>query len=130
MGRDDRWTLSAGGNYDQEANAAFNPDNGTLKSAQWYGLTGNLFYDLDPKVRLGLRAEWLRDNDGTRTAIFGSPGYRASFYDLTLGATIRARSRLRVRPELRFDWSPQARAFDAQTKNSQVTPAFDVLWEF
>jgi hypothetical protein len=35
-----------------------------------------------------------------------------------------------VRPEVRLDWTPDARPFNDQADKSQLTAAFDVVWEF
>lgn len=123
------WTYSFGGNLAYEANAAANADGG-LDSAEWYGVSNFLFYNVDKTTTLGLRAEWFRDDDGARTAIHGRPGFAASFYELTSGVAYRPYQNLRVRPELRFDYCPDARPYNDQNDRFQLTAAFDVLYEF
>jgi Putative beta-barrel porin-2, OmpL-like. bbp2 len=129
LGSDEKWLLSTGGNVGHEANAASNA-TGRLKDAEWYACSAHLFYTVDPRLRLGLRAEWFRDDDGARTAVLKRPGFAASFYDVTFGVTYSLRKKLRVRPEIRLDWTPDARPFNDQTDKSQVTAAFDVVWKF
>jgi hypothetical protein len=124
------WVVAAGGNYAHESNAATNPDTGQRQNADWYGTTVNLFYQIHPKLRLGGRFEWFRDADGTRTAILGRPGFRANFFDATLGATWTPWRPVIIRPELRVDWSPDARPYNDQTKKVQFVPAFDVIVRF
>lgn len=130
IGKRDRWTFVFGGHYGQDAKAAVDPVSGNLTDARWYGLSTDLFYDAASNLRYGFRAEWFRDNGGTRTGFFGRPGYTASLYDVTFGITYKPVSNVRLRPELRFDWSPNARPFNNQTASSQFTPAVDMIWEF
>jgi hypothetical protein len=81
-------------------------------------------------LRLGLRAEWFRDEQGTRTSQLGRPGFAASFFDLTLGATYKPFRSASIRPELRVDWSPDARPYNDQTGRFQFVPAIDVIVRF
>jgi hypothetical protein len=106
------------------------PVTGVPGDAEWYAYSAHLFYTVDPRLRLGFRAEWFRDDDGARTALLKRPGFAASFYDLTLGVTYSLRESLRVRPEVRLDWTPDARPFNDQADKSQLTAAFDVVWKF
>jgi hypothetical protein len=125
-----RLVLVTGGHYGFEANAALDPATGKRKDADWYGYSAHMFYTIDPKLRLGLRGEWFRDDEGTRTAELGRPGFAASFFDLTAGVTYKLRPNLSIRPELRVDWSPDARPFNDQRDRFQFTAAVDVIWKF
>lgn len=131
FGRHNQWKLVTGGLLGFEANAAA-PDavTGRPRDAEWYDYSAHLFYTVDPRLTLGFRGEWFRDDDGTRTAYFQRPGFAASFYNLTAGFTYRPYQNLRLRPELRFDWTPDARPFNDQRDKFQTTAAFDVVWEF
>jgi len=124
------WLLAAGGHFAHEVNAATNPDTGQRQNADWYGTTVNLFYQIIPKLRLGGRFEWFRDADGTRTAVLGRPGFRANFFETTLGVTYTPWRPVIIRPELRVDWSPDSRPYNDQTKKVQFVPAFDVIVRF
>jgi hypothetical protein len=124
------WVLSTGGHYAYEPNAATNAETGLPKSAKWYGYTVNLFRTVSPRLRLGSRIEWFRDEEGTRTAVLGRPGFSASFFEATLGATCKLHSSLSLRPEVRLDWSPNARPYNDQADRSQFTAALDVIWKF
>jgi hypothetical protein len=126
----DAWTVSAGGNIGYESNAAVDADTGRRKDAKWYGATINVFYDIHPKVRLGTRLEWFRDEQGTRTAQLGRPGFPATFYDFTLGVTYKPWRSVIIRPELRVDWSPDSRPYNDQTGKVQFTPAIDLIVRF
>jgi hypothetical protein len=130
LGDGDKWLLSTGGHVGHEENAAFDAESGATRDAEWYAYSAHLFYTVDPRLRLGFRAEWFRDDDAARTAVLKRPGFAASFYDVTLGASYSIRESLRVRPEVRLDWTPDARPFNDQAGKSQLTAAFDVVWKF
>ena len=130
LGGESRFLLSTGGHYGFEKNAAVDPVTGGRRNAVWYTCSAHLFYALEEKWRLGARAEWFRDDEGTRTAVLKRPGFAASFYDLTLGVTYRPYSGLTIRPEVRYDWTPDARPFNDQTAKSQLTAAMDAIWRF
>ena len=113
------------------------PVTGNRHDAQWYAYAGNLFYTVNPRLRLGMRAEWFRDNDGTRTAQLGRPGFAGSFYDLTLGVTYKPQRSLSIRPEIRFDWfdgraidGSAAQPYNDLRDNFQFTAAVDAIWRF
>ncbi len=84
-----------------------------------------------------MRAEWFRDDDGTRTAQLKRPGFAGNFYDLTLGVVYKPQRSLSIRPEVRFDWF-DGRAIDGSTArpyndlrdNFQFTAAVDAIWRF
>lgn len=124
------WTISGGGHFGYEAQAAVGPETGRRKDAKWYGSTVNVFYTVNPKLRLGGRLEWFRDEDGTRTAVLGRPGFSASFFESTLGVTYTPWRSVIIRPELRVDWSPDARPYKDQTKHVQFVPAIDLIVRF
>ena len=130
LGSTDAWLLSAGGHLGYESNAARDVATGRRNDATWYGTTVNLFYAVDPRWRLGTRVEWFRDEQGTRTGQLGRPGFAASFFDLTLGATYKPLRSVSIRPELRVDWSPDARPYNDQTSRFQFVPAIDVIVRF
>jgi len=124
------WLLSTGGHFAHEANAAINPDTGQRQNADWYGYSANLFYQVLPKLRLNGRFEWFHDGEGTRTAVLGRPGFRASFLGTTLGVTYTPWRNVIIRPELRVDWSPTARAYNDQKSKVQFVPAVDLIVRF
>lgn len=130
FGSQNQWRIATGGLYGVEANAAHDSATGKRYDAQWYDYSAHLFYTVDPRLTLGLRGEWFRDDDGARTAEFNRPGFAASFYDVTLGLTYKPFQNLRIRPELRFDWTPDARPFNDQRDRFQITAAVDMIWEF
>jgi hypothetical protein len=130
FGPADAWVVSAGGNFGYESNAAVDGATGRLTDAKWYGTTVNLFYTVDPTLRVGTRLEWFRDDQGTRTAQLGRPGFAADFFDFTVGVTYKPHRSVIIRPELRVDWSPNARPYNDQTSKIQFVPAIDVIVRF
>jgi putative OmpL-like beta-barrel porin-2 len=130
LGRADAWTVSVGGHAAYESNAAVDAKTGRRKDAKWHGTTINLFYTVDPTLRLGARLEWFRDDQGTRTAQLGRPGFAADFFDVTAGVTYQPHRSVIIRPELRVDWSPNARPYDDQTRKVQFVPAIDLIVRF
>ncbi len=130
FGSRNEWLLATGGHYGYEANAALDAGTGDLKAAEWYAYSAHLFYTVDPRLILGMRAEWFRDDDGTRTAVLKRPGFATSFYKITPGATYKPYQNLSIRPEIRADWTPDARPYNDQTDKFQITTAIDVIWKF
>jgi len=63
------------------------------------GLNQYLYYTFTDKLRAGGRAEWWKANG-------------ISYYEITGGFNIMPTANLRIRPELRYQWSPAASAFD------------------
>ncbi|NLE39575.1 MAG: outer membrane beta-barrel protein, partial [Pirellulaceae bacterium] len=121
---------------------------GGAKSTEYYSVVNYLFYQLNRKWSAGMRAEWFRDQDGTRVmgvgnlpdarGWMGALGYKGSFTELTVGLNYKPRSNILVRPELRWDWyagdanpnGPYPYPFDDGTKKSQFTAACDFVWMF
>jgi hypothetical protein len=130
LGPGDAWLVSAGGHLGYESRGAVDAATGRPRDAKWYGTTVNLFYDVDPKLRLGGRVEWFRDEQGVRTAQLGRPGFAAHFFEVTLGVTYKPLRSVIIRPELRVDWSPDARPYNDQTSRIQFVPAIDVIVRF
>jgi hypothetical protein len=137
FGECSQWKFVTGGNMAWEANAAPDSLTGDIKDAEWYGYSSYLFYTVDPRLVLGVRGEWWRDDDGVRTAVTKRPGFAGSFYELTLGVTYRPYQNLRIRPEVRFDWfdgvainGSGALPYNDLQDKFQATAGFDVVWEF
>ena len=130
FGRDNEWILATGGHYGVEDDATVNPLTGRLENAEWYAYAIHLFYAVNPALRLNVRVESFRDDDATRTAQLKRPGFAASFYDFTAGIRFMIVPSVQIRPEVRLDWTPDARPYDDQTDESQIVPAVDVIWKF
>jgi hypothetical protein len=123
FGNCNQWKAVVAGHYAIDSNAVVEA-NGVRSNGQWYAVAGYLFYTLDPRLTPGLRAEWFHDNDGLRTNFVGT------FCEVTAGVTWSPWKNLRIRPELRLDWSPDVRAYNDQTDKYQGTAAVDMIWEF
>lgn len=104
---------------------------GTTHNATWYGINSYLFYDLTETLGVGIRGEWFRDDDGFR--VF-SPGRNlslvdpvtytdgegnvtdlnrpSSYYEVTLGLNWKPLKWVMVRPNIRYDWTDKAKAFN------------------
>jgi hypothetical protein len=113
FGRCNEWRWVGGGHIGWEDHAA----NGGVETANWYGMSTYLFYTIDPRLTLGSRFEWFRDEDGVKTIQANRPGYKDSF-------------NLRVRPELRYDWTNHNQAFNDLRDRSMVTFGIDLVWEY
>ncbi len=113
----------------------------------WYGFEQLFTYKLNPKWAVGLRYEWVQDNQGSRIAgignllgtdkgWLGAPGFSGSFSDLTLGLNYRPHPNFAFRPEVRWDWyngqpNPAGQLpFDHFAHSSQVTAGLDMLFTF
>lgn len=64
------------------------------------GLNQYLFYNINDRLRAGMRAEWWKANG-------------VSIYDFTAGVNIQAHANLLIRPEWRYRWSPTLNNVDA-----------------
>lgn len=122
FGHYNEWRFKFGGNYAWEPTP-----QGTVNSQNnWYGCTAYLFYTCDPRLILGARAEWFRDEDGVRV----QAGVPDSYYEVTLGFTYKCYQNLRIRPEVRWDWAQNSTPYDDGTDSNQFTAAVDFIWEF
>jgi hypothetical protein len=99
--------------------------------ADWFGAAGYVSYVIDRRFTLNARAEAFRDSEGTRL----QTGERLDLYSLTAGVTATpfpqhaVLSRLKVRPEIRYDYAEDPE-FDGGTEYNQVTAAVEVLFTF
>lgn len=88
--------------------------NGT-QDAEWYGINNYLVYDINDELGVGLRAEWFRDDDGFRVfspARTLGPLPASSYYEFTAGLNWKPLSWVMVRPNVRYDWTDKAQAFN------------------
>lgn len=128
FGSRDQWLMQTGGNVAWEANAAANGQD-----AEWYGYYGYLFYTINPKLILGARGEWFRDDDATRTGYLNVPAFAGNLYEITVGFTYKPYQNLRIRPEIRWDWASHTggvNPYNDQLDRSQTTVGIDLIWEF
>lgn len=95
--------------------------------ASWYGVTAYVTRRIDERLAATLRAEWFRDDQGTRI------GFATDLYSITFGIDARPLRRfanLRLRPELRWDHAAGDQPFDGGTSADQFTAAIDIIVTF
>jgi hypothetical protein len=119
--------------------------------AYWYGLNQYMFYKVSDCMSYGVRAEWFRDQEGTRVGGFlgqtpdGADrglagnrfGYEGSFYEVTFGANWKYSANTIIRPYVRLDWFSGTSTggagtlpFDNGTGNSQTLIGGDIVTVF
>lgn len=104
---------------------------GLNQDPHWYGINNYLTYDFAETLSLGARVEWFRDEQGAR--VFGTggdgarPGKSANFYAATLGFNWKPTPWFKVRPEIRYDWSENTRAFDSGQQDDQLLFSVDAV---
>jgi hypothetical protein len=94
------------------------------KESAWYGAAHWFLYQFNDKVTGVYRAEIFRDQDGAAT------GVADNFYEMTLGLVYKPKPWLWFRPEARYDWAQFHKPFNDGTRGSQLTLAFDVIFQF
>jgi hypothetical protein len=110
-------------------NNASEPGELDTDDSQWYGVAGYLVYDINEKVSAGARLEWFRDEGGFTT------GVDQNLYEATVGLTLtpfagdELGQNLKIRPELRYDYSDED-FFDGLTSQSQLTFGIDAIFNF
>jgi Putative beta-barrel porin-2, OmpL-like. bbp2 len=95
------------------------------QNAGWYSLIQHLTYDLNPEWDAGLRAEWFRDNNGSRFAV-----HSGSYYNISAAANWKPSAWLTIRQELRHGWAAGPRPFDDGTRSNQLLLAIDAVLRF
>ena len=98
----------------------------------WYSLSQYVFYQLTPKLTIGARGEWFRDENACR--IFPSSPLGlvegSDYSQVTIGLNWKPCDNLVIRPEARWDWSgvhvpgapiPIGGMYNNFTKKSQNT---------
>ncbi len=90
---------------------------------EWASLNYTMFR-LSPSTFFTVRNEIFDDIVGQRT------GYNSIYSEHSIGLTIWPDKLITFRPELRFDHSYYARAFDLGTRHNQFTAEFDVIIHF
>jgi hypothetical protein len=100
-----------------------------LPPAKWVDLMSCLFYTINDHWKAGVRAEWFADGAGVRV-----PGAvpNTDLYEISVGLNWTPRSRVIVRPELRYDWtgSPNFTPYVDSSKSYQLLVDCDVIVKF
>ncbi len=105
--------------------------------AEAYAFTQYLYYDVNDRVRAGMRLEVLRDETGFLVYGFRSqnPAAPGVYTNLTCGLNIRQGACILWRPEVRWDWQDRddvtdTPAFDAGKKSHQFLFSLDMVVRF
>ena len=93
-------------------------------NAQWYSFGNWFLYQFNEKLTGVWRSEIFRDNNGVRT------GTAADYNEFTLGAIYKPKPYIWVRPEARYDFTNGPKVYNDNTRNSQLTLAFDIILLF
>jgi hypothetical protein len=118
----DRWKTAINADFGTEEGAA-----GDGGSARWWGAAAYVTRTFSERLRATARAEFFRDEDGTR---LGDP---ASLTGLTLGLDWTPCTPIpifHVRPEIRWDHSFDGPFFDDGTSEDQISLSLDVIVGF
>ena len=78
-----------------------------LVDGHWYSFSQYVFYQLTPKLTLGARGEWFRDENSCRIYRMSPIGAvnGSDYSDVTIGLNWKPYDNLVIRPEARWDWS-------------------------
>jgi hypothetical protein len=117
--------------------------------AEWYGVAQYMLYQALDWLRVGVRGEVFRDDDGFAVVQFNdnddfldalrgrsvSPktvsGGDTTYYELTAGVAIEPCKHVMLRPEVRWDWSSGGNKPFNDMKDGQMwTLAMDVIIKF
>jgi hypothetical protein len=120
----DKLTEAAELAYVTEANVLGLGPGGKAVRAEYYGFAHHFLYEFHEKLTGVFRAEIFRDDDGLAT------GFATTFSELTLGAIIKPRPDLWIRPEIRYDWAQNVRPYNDGTQSGQLTLAVDAIIQF
>jgi Putative beta-barrel porin-2, OmpL-like. bbp2 len=114
---DQGWELNVPG-------LASNGANGAPKTAEWFSIGNWFLYQFSPKLTGVLRSEVFWDPTGART------GYADTYYEETLGLVFKPKDYIWIRPEARYDWAQSGKPYSNDTRSSQFTLGFDVIFLF
>jgi hypothetical protein len=100
----------------EEANSA-----GVVQN-NWYGVNSYITYDVSDNLGVAIRGEWFQDGDRIGNG-------QGDYYGITGGVNYHVNNWLKVRPEIRYDWSSND-AFDGGTKDDQLLVSIDTVITF
>jgi hypothetical protein len=126
-------------------------DSNQSYKAEWYGINQYFLYEINKCWAAGIRAEWFRDESGTRVHGLGDGNlnqgpwnqyvgpdglvkgfYAGDFYEITAGLNWKPHTNVVVRPELRWDWFdsrdlPSNGPYDAGDRKGQFLFGCDMI---
>ncbi len=125
------WNINCRWEYVMQSNFATCDESGIANQAnQHYGISQYLFYKINDCWKFGTRIEWFRMEDYYPAADTETSNATA----LSVGLNYRPLPNVRIRPELRWDWSDASNispnVFDNDTKSNQVSGGFDFIVTF
>ncbi|MGR9106489.1 MAG: porin [Gammaproteobacteria bacterium] len=102
---------------------------------RWYGINQYLTYDVLDSLGVGLRFEWFRDEDGSRVLDgLGNNIGPNHYFAITGGVNWTPTSWLKIRPEVRYDWSINTPAYDVAgdvpSRFNQILISADAIIQF
>ena len=98
--------------------------NGAARTAEWFSIGNWFLYNFTSKLTGVWRSEVFWDPTGART------GYADTYYEITLGGIYKPKDYIWIRPEARYDWAQFGTPFSNDTRSSQFTLGFDVIFLF
>ncbi len=111
------------GNYPQQVHNGYAPTPYNGYAPEWATLNYTMFR-LGPNTFFTVRNEMFDDIVGERS------GFNTIYSEHAIGLTYWPSKIICIRPELRFDHSYYARAYDLGTRHNQATAQFDVVFYF
>jgi maltoporin len=90
----------------------------------WYGACHWYLYQFTPQLTGVYRAEIFHDQNGAAT------GSADNYYEQTVGLIYKPIPWIWLRPEVRYDWAQFHKPFNDGTRRSELTLAFDVIFQF
>ncbi|UPG94424.1 outer membrane beta-barrel protein [Luteibacter aegosomatissinici] len=89
-----------------------------------YGVVNYINVEINPTNMFSFRNEWYNDQKGQRT------GFATRYTSHTLGMTHWVSPDLEIRPEVRYERSYDASAYDKGNKDYQLTALVDAIWHY
>ena len=126
----ERWIYSVVGTHDfsDSLHLLIQHDQGEETSSagvvtnNWYGVNSYITYDVSDNLGVAVRGEWFQDGDRIGNG-------QGDYYGITGGVNYQVNNWLKVRPEIRYDWSSND-AFDGGTKDDQLLVSIDTVINF
>jgi len=135
----ERWVYSIVGTHDfsDSLHLLIQHDQGEEENAagvvtnNWYGINSYITYDVSDNLGVAVRGEWFQDGTriGGAIADGGNGTGQGDYYAITGGVNYHVNNWLKVRPEIRYDWSSN-NAFDAGNKDDQLLVSIDTVITF